>query len=94
MKDGDGNAGYSQPASGMTRYVTFEQFKQYAELNDEEHDKVSLALWGAEGRNGLIGDVRDIKLWIKILGFVGGIAITIIAPLVTTFLLQYFGVVG
>lgn len=79
---------------GRLQYVTSSQFDTYCRRNDAEHQKFALALWGAEGRNGLIGDVQQIKYMLKLVSFLGGLAVTVITPLITALIMKYFGVVG
>jgi len=97
MDNGDGNGraiSTSVAATGMTRYVTIDRFDQYRERNEKEHQDIFNALWGTERTTGIVKDIHDIKTWVKIIGVFGGLAITIIAPIITTFLLKYMGVVN
>ena len=81
MTDRDGMA-----ASGFTRYVTIEQWKDYCFHNNKDHDHLSDALWGSQRTNGIVKDIHDLKMWIKFLGIIGGI----ITPLVTAIILRFF----
>jgi len=81
MNDSDG-----APASGFTRYVTIEQFKEYCKSNDLDHNHLSDAMWGSQRTNGIVKDIHDLKMWIKFLGIIG----SLITPLVTVIILKFF----
>ena len=70
--------------TGFTRYVTTREFETHSKKNDEEHHKIEVALWGENGRGGMVKDINDLKLWIKI----GGIIIGILSPVVTAYLVK------
>jgi len=81
LNDSDG-----APASGFTRYVTIEQWKDYCENNDKDHDHLSDALWGSQRTNGIVKDIHDLKMWIKFLGILGGL----ITPIITAIIIKFF----
>ena len=78
----DGDKGES---TGFTRYVTSEEFKQFSEQSIKDRGRLNNALWGADGTNGIIKDINDLKMWIKFLGIIGGI----ISPILTAVLVRY-----
>jgi len=78
MLDGDNGEG----VTSFTRYATIE------ELNAFKHD-VRAALYGAEGTNGMVKDIHELKMWIKFLGIIG----VFLSPVITALILKYmFGV--
>ena len=79
MTDGNNNHG------GSTNYVTEGEFNKYCEQNEAAHKRISNAMWGNEGTNGMIKDIHDLKMWIKFLGIIGGI----ISPILTAVLFKY-----
>ncbi len=76
--------GNGESITGFTRYVTLSEFDKYCGQNDKDHAHINKALWGAEGTNGLIKDIHDLKMWIKFLGIAGGV----ISPLLTAYLIK------
>lgn len=85
MDDGDGNGG--SPASGFTKYVTHTEFEQYCKTNEKEHKKTELALWGDDGRGGIIRAINDISLQMKIV--IG--AILFVQPIIIALVLKWMG---
>ena len=83
MTDKGNGGGIEAPSTpGFTRYVEKEDF-------DAFRIKMNTAMWGAEGRNGLVADVNGLKaqlrFWMVILTFIA----TIISPVFTALLLKY-----
>ena len=74
--------------SGFTRYVTYSEFKQYCDSNDKDHEKIMMALWGPDGRNGVVQSVNEIKTYQKII--IG--AILFVEPVIMALLLRWIGV--
>ena len=67
---------------GFTRYVEKQDFDAFC-------IKVETNFHGSEGRNGLIGDVRDIKNQINLIKWAVGISVGIISPIMTALILKY-----
>jgi len=78
----------SAPASGFTRYVTHREFQQYCDSNDRDHDKIMVALWGRDGRDGLVQSVNEIKTYQKVI--IG--IILFIEPVVLAVMLRWLGI--
>jgi len=83
--DGDGGTGIvSAPSTGFTQYVEKREFQEFC-------NTIETALWGADKRNGLVADVNElkiqIKLWMGIIAFITGI----VSPLITVIILKFFG---
>ena len=42
-------------------YVTHSELRQYLQPINASLNRIILALWGENGRGGIVGDVRDLK---------------------------------
>ena len=67
--------------SGFTRYITINEFDKYCEQNDAEHIRITRALWGTEGTNGMVKDIHDMKMYIKFSAGVVSVLLAVIIPI-------------
>jgi len=62
----------------FTRYAKKEDFDAFSKT-------MNIAMWGADGRDGLVADVNTINVWLKVLTFIA----TVISPVLTALLLKF-----
>ena len=83
MANGDGVEG----AGGFTRYVTQSEFNHYCTQNDKDHEKIMCALFGPDGRNGIVHEINNISLQLKLIFG----AVLFIQPVIITLVLRWIG---
>lgn len=75
MTEGDGDG-----------YVTHREFKSYVVATNSALERMNLALWGGEGRTGIVGALQDIKTkgktWDRIITLILGILCSVITAYV------------
>ena len=69
-------------------FVTVGEFRRYVDTTHDALEKINVALWGDSGRNGIVGDLRDIKLQRKIGDRIVNFIIGIIGAAITAFILK------
>lgn len=75
-KEGDGD------------FVTVGEFRRQGVTTNVALEKVIVALWGMDGRGGIVGDIRDIKTKSKITDRVITLIVGISASVVTALILR------
>lgn len=70
---------------------------RYVQVGDcrERHEKIELALWGKDGRGGMVKDIADVKMKLEVAtGVIRTIVIPIVVPLVLAGIFYWLGKAG
>ena len=78
----------SDDGNGNGDFVTVREFRGYVDTTHEALDRINVALWGESGRNGIVGDIRDIKTKGKIWDRATNFIIGILGAIITAILLR------
>ena len=91
MNGEDDNQGQGTTFSGAHNYISYHECKKLHATLKEDIEDIKLALWGTERRNGLVGDVRDLKRNSQLLSRLGSVLLGIISSAVTAYIITLVG---
>lgn len=86
----DKGQGFTPPGES-SGYISYHECKKVHASLQEDMEDIKLALWGTERRNGLVGDVRDLKHNSKLMSRIGNVLLGIIASAVTAYIITLVG---